>query len=133
MPLSADRNTKTRNGKDFGYPAGAGKKFYAGGIVVLNGAVAEPGSTALNLRAVGIARAQIDNTGGAAGAQQVPVARGCFQLANSAAGDAITLADVGNDCYVVDDQTVAKTNGTNTRSVAGKVRDVDSAGVWVEF
>jgi hypothetical protein len=34
---------------------------------------------------------------------------------------------------VVDDQTVAKTNGSSTRSVAGIVRQVDSDGVWVEI
>ena len=34
-------------------------------------------------------------------------------------------------CYVVDDETVAKTNGTNTRSRAGVVVDVDAQGVWV--
>jgi hypothetical protein len=33
----------------------------------------------------------------------------------------------------VDDQTVAKTDGTGARSVAGKVFDVDSGGVWVRF
>ena len=55
----------------------------------------------------------------------------CF--ANSAAADAITLADIGADCYIVDDQTVAKTSATNTRSVAGKVFDVDAEGVWVDF
>jgi hypothetical protein len=34
---------------------------------------------------------------------------------------------------VVDDQTVAKTNGSSSRSVAGIIRDVDADGVWVEF
>jgi hypothetical protein len=33
----------------------------------------------------------------------------------------------------VDDQTVAKTDGSTTRSVAGIVRGVDTDGVWVEF
>jgi hypothetical protein len=52
---------------------------------------------------------------------------------NSTAGDLIAQADVGTDCYIVDDQTVAKTSGTNTRSVAGKVQEVDAAlGVRVK-
>ncbi|MFB0515162.1 MAG: hypothetical protein ACETWG_00985, partial [Candidatus Neomarinimicrobiota bacterium] len=33
--------------------------------------------------------------------------------------------------YIVDDQTVAKTDGTGTRSPAGFIEDVDSNGVWV--
>ena len=49
------------------------------------------------------------------------------------AADAIVRADVGADCYIVDDQTVAKTNGSNTRSVAGKIIAVDADGVWVKI
>ena len=52
---------------------------------------------------------------------------------NSAAGDAITRAEIGDVCYIVDDETVAKTNGTSTRSAAGTIRDVDAQGVWVEI
>ena len=48
--------------------------------------------------------------------------RGCWKFANSTAGDAITDADYGTTCYVVDNQTVAKTNGSSTRSAAGTVR-----------
>jgi hypothetical protein len=58
---------------------------------------------------------------------------GWFRFANSAAGDLIALADVGKVCYIVDDQTVAKTDGGGTRSVAGRIRDVDAQGVWIEF
>jgi len=58
---------------------------------------------------------------------------GVFRYANSAAADLIATADIGAVCYIVDDQTVAKTNGTNTRSPAGAVVDVDAIGVWVRF
>lgn len=40
---------------------------------------------------------------------------------------------MGADCFIVDDQTVAKTNGTNTRSRAGIVAAVDADGVWVQI
>ena len=47
--------------------------------------------------------------------------------------DLIAQADAGSDCYIVDDQTVAKTSGTNTRSRAGIVLAVDAdGGVWVQ-
>jgi hypothetical protein len=49
------------------------------------------------------------------------------------AGGIAVLDASGNDCYLVDDQTVAKTSATNTRSVAGKIVDVDSQGVWVKL
>ena len=59
------------------------------------------------------------------------IRQGVFKFENSSAGDAIAIAEIGDDCYIVDDQTVAKTNGGSTRSVAGKVIDVVSDGVFV--
>jgi hypothetical protein len=53
--------------------------------------------------------------------------------ANSASTDQIVAATVGSDCYLVDDQTVAKTSATSTRSVAGRVWAIDSVkGVLVQ-
>ena len=94
---------------------------------------AAAGATATTLKAVGVAERRADNSAGAAGAIRVRCRKGPHLFANSAAADAIALADVGADCFIVDDQTVAKTNGANTRSVAGKVFDVDADGVWVDF
>ncbi len=54
--------------------------------------------------------------------------------ANSTAGDLIIAADIGKDVYLVDDQTVAKTSATATRSVAGRVWKLDSVkGVLVQI
>ena len=130
---TAERNTPRRNADDFSFPA-AVAKILAGTIVVLNtSGNAEPGATATGKKSVGVAKETVDNTGGSAGDLQVPIARGCFRFANSTAGDAITNADYGANCYVVDNQTVAKTDGSSTRSIAGVIRGVDSGGVWVEF
>jgi hypothetical protein len=135
MPAAtADRRTPSRNAADFSFPVAAAVKCYAGALAVINAAgYAQPGSVATTHKAVGMFDETVDNTAGANGAVNVKVKRGCFRFANSAAADQITLAEVGSDCYIVDDQTVAKTNGGATRSVAGKVRDVDANGVWVEF
>jgi len=56
---------------------------------------------------------------------------GVFKFANSANGDLIAQANVCADCYIVDDNTVALTDGGGTRSRAGKIVGVDSDGVWV--
>lgn len=133
MPLSQDRNTPSRDAEQFEFPVAAGAVCYAGGIAVLNGAVVQPGTTATGRRAVGVFEARADNTGGSAGAIRAKVRRGTFRFKNSASADEITLADVGNQCFIVDDETVAKTNGSSTRSAAGTVRDVDAQGVWVQF
>ena len=132
MALSKDRSTKARMPGNWHYPLAAATKIYAGALVVLDGGYLAPGSTKLGLIAIGRAEEAIDNSTGAAGAKRCETARGCFLFANAAA-DPVVQADVGKDCYIVDDETVAKTSGSNTRSVAGKVRAVEAGGVWVEF
>ncbi|MFO1351910.1 MAG: hypothetical protein U1F68_15050 [Gammaproteobacteria bacterium] len=132
--LTADRDTPLRDGKQFEFPVAASTKIYAGALVALNSSgLAVPGSTSTTLKCVGRADAQADNSAGAASAINVKTRRGVFRFGNSSAGDLIALADVGASCYIVDDQTVAKTNGGSTRSVAGVIRDVDASGVWVEI
>ncbi|MDO8932929.1 MAG: hypothetical protein Q7U97_11085 [Rhodocyclaceae bacterium] len=132
MPaLSAARNTPERLGNVLGLLVAASTTIYQGSLVVISAGYAAPGSTAAGLVAAG--RAEETVTAVAAGDASVRVKTGSFKFANSAAGDAIAQADVGADCYIVDDQTVAKTNGTNTRSRAGHVVAVDADGVWVQI
>jgi len=131
--LTKDRDTPRRDGLLNAYPVKAAVLIYAGALVMLDGGYAAPGATATAKVAAGRADETADNSAGLDGALTVNVSRGVFRFANSAAGDAIAQADVGATCYIVDDQTVAKTDGTGTRSAAGKIRGVDSAGVWVEI
>lgn len=131
--LSADRNTPVRSGSEFSYPVAAGARIFAGSIVVLSGGKAEAGKTATSLVIAGRAEAAADNRNGSDGDVRVLVRQGTFRWANSKAGDAISLSEVGKDCYLVDDQTVGKTNGSSSRSKAGRVVDVDTDGVWVRL
>lgn len=131
--LAAARNTPERAGDVFGFPVKTGVKIYAGALVVLDGGYAAPGKTATGLVAIGRCDELADNTGGGNGAITALVKRGVFKFGNSGGGDTIAQADVGADCFIVDDQTVAKTNGGATRSVAGKIVGVDTDGVWVKI
>jgi hypothetical protein len=132
--LAADRNTKEKLSEGVeDYPVKASTLVYQGSLVVIDAGYLAPGRTATGLIAVGRAEERIDNSAGAAGAISGRVKRGVFKFGNSSAGDAIAQADVGADCYIVDDQTVAKTNGSSTRSRAGKIVAVDSDGVWVQL
>ncbi|MCM0757355.1 hypothetical protein M7775_02075 [Sporomusa sphaeroides DSM 2875] len=133
MALTRDRNTPCRIGDEFSYPVEASTIIYAGALVALNAAGnAVPGSTATTLKAVGRAENQVSNNPGAAGDKRVNIRRGVFKFLNSGT-DAITAANLLTTCYIVDDVTVAATNGTNTRSAAGKVIDIEADGVWVEI
>jgi hypothetical protein len=131
MGLSVDRNTPQRNADDFVVPVDAGMHCFAGGLAVLAAGYAQPASTALNLIAIGIFEENVDNSLGNAGDLTAKVRSGCFRFNNSANADAITLANVGNVAFIVDDETVAATDGGSTRSPAGKIVDVDDLGVWV--
>lgn len=135
MALSKDRDTKRIAGNNRSIPVAAAKLIYAGALVArdANGR-ATPGAVATTLRGIGRAGENVDNSAGAAGAVNVLVEAGVFYFKNSTSTDEVTRADIGNDCYIVDDETVAKTNGTNTRSIAGRVFDVDPIlGVAVVF
>ena len=132
--LSADRNTPRAEGDVQSYPVLTGVKCWAGGIAVLDSSGwCKPAVTATGLVVAGPLDEQVDNTLGSSGDVSVKVRPGTFRFANSAAADEITKAEIGDNCYLVDDQTVAKTSGSSTRSVAGKIVQVDTLGVWVEL
>jgi hypothetical protein len=133
-PLTADRDTPRRENAKYNLPVGAAQRIFAGAIVCRNATgFAVRGAVSTTLVAVGRAEQQVDNSTGADGAARIDVVPGVFRFRNSSAADQITLADVGNACFIADDDQVARTNGTSTRSQAGIVRDVDSGGVWVEI
>jgi len=81
----------------------------------------------------GIGSNVYDNTSGANGGLNVYYRQGVFNFANSGGVDLCAVTNIGSDCYIVDDQTVALTDGVGTRSRAGKIMNVDSAGVWVQM
>lgn len=131
MPLIDDRNTQMADGELISVPMAA-VKIFAGGLVAANATgYATPGAVSTALTYLGRAEETVDNTGLAPGANSVLVRRGkAFKFDNSGA-DAVTQASLGKLCYIVDDLTVALTNGNGTRSPAGIVLAVDSDGVLV--
>lgn len=133
MALAQDRNTPEMIGADRQGGLAASVVVYAGAIVMRNAAgYLTKGATATAL--VGVGRAEERATGGAgAGDVTLTYKPGIFRFANSASTDLIGISEIGKVCYVVDDQTVAKTDGTGTRSPAGFVEGIDAHGVWVRF
>ena len=128
--LTQDRNTPEREANFLVLPMAAGATIYAGSLVAVNATgQAVPGSTATGLTAAGRAEEYKKNSG-ADGAETIKVRRGVFKFQNSGT-DAVALPL--STCYIVDDQTVAATNGTNTRSAAGKALAIEADGVWVQI
>ncbi|MEL6888371.1 MAG: hypothetical protein AAFO86_06645 [Pseudomonadota bacterium] len=132
--LTKGRTTPQRVGDVRSGPAAANAVFHQGGIVMrdASGNLVQ-GQTATGLTGVGMGVAPVDNTGGIAGAVTLEYTPGRFRFENSAGGDLIAADDIGGIAYVVDDQTVALTNGSNARSPAGTIEDVDAQGVWIIF
>jgi hypothetical protein len=134
MPMTKNTPTPERDGKTFAAPVAANVRIYAGALVALTAAgFATPGVVATTLKVGGCAKTEANNLGGAAGAVTVEFDKGVFRYKNSASADLITIADIGANAFIVDDETVAKTNGGSTRSVAGRIVDVDAQGVWIKF
>lgn len=118
---------------------------FAGGIVMLDAsAFAIPGQTISGAYAVGVAQTNRDldrydaTASGplgvlADGVQKVRWDEGIFRFANSGGGDAVLSTTIpGVPIWVVDDQTVALTSGSGTRSPAGRLHSLDADGsVWV--
>lgn len=122
--LTEDRDTFEAAGILKTKGLSASVKAIKGGIAVMNGAYAEPGTTATGLVAVGVFTKTVDNSSGSDGDVDADIKAGVFQFENSAGADEITDDDIGSDCYIVDDQTVALTDGTSTRSKCGRIVDV---------
>lgn len=135
MPLTADRNTPAWLGDLREGPVGASTRIFAGALIMRNAAgFLVRGAVATGATGVGIAEQPADNTGGANGAINVRYRTGITaRFRNSTAGDLIVQADVGAIAWIADDDQVAKTNGTNTRSRAGIIEAVDAQGVWVRL
>lgn len=144
--LAAPRPTLTlETGKNvwrtFGVAADA--IIYPGAQVALNASgYLVPASASTALVVVGVAgpkRQQmtaklgyIDATGLAAGAMECEV-QTCIALMVNLSST-ITRAEIGDDCYAVDDQTVAKTNGGTSQVSRGDVvfSTTDAVGVTVD-
>ena len=129
--LATDRQTIRRAEETFSFPVAASVTCYIGALAVLDSSGnVKPAVTATGLIPVGVFTEKVTN-GVTAAAVNATVMPGVFRFANSASGDAITKAEIGDTCYIVDDQTVAKTSDTGARSAAGQIVDVDADGVWV--
>lgn len=129
---TADRKTARRDPKGVErLGVAASTTIYGGTLVAKNASgYAVPASASKLLTVVGVSKEKaVGTTNGAVLCEAVK----CVAVfGNSSSTDAITIADIGRHVYVVDDQTVGRTPGTDfQRPLAGRVVDVTTDGVWV--
>ena len=127
MGTSNERATVERQGRTFTHDLDGGFTILRGTIAMLVAGKARPGAPAAGAICIGIAKASVYD-----GDPSVDADLGCFSLANSST-DPLGDADVGSDCFIEDNEAVAKTDGGGTLSKAGRVREIDGNAVWVEF
>lgn len=129
--LTQDRNTLSQRPGSISVLMAANVTIYAGALVAINASgFGVPGTIGKDLNFAGRAEETVSNVGGANGAKRVDVRRHlAFKWVNDGS---ITQAHFMKSAYIVDDQTVAATDGTATRSIAGRIVGIDSDGVWVE-
>lgn len=145
MAALAENKETIRSGVNvdqYVYGVAASATIYVGALVILASGYARPGrlgqgadntakaADAATYQAVGVCAREVRGTA-VDGESQVLVHSGEFIFENASAGDAVTIAEIGKDVYILDDQTVAKTNPNNVRARAGKCVNVDASGVYV--
>ena len=128
----AERNTPRRTGgfEYMGsYKVKASTTIESGKHVMLdaNGLAVEAVKAANH---VSVGRAEDTVTAGATGDTFVRARMGIFRWDNDVAGKLFARAQIGDDAYVEDDETV-RTDSNSSGVKVGKVVDVDSQGAWV--
>ena len=100
---TVDRNTTYREGLELEFPVKVATRIYGGSMVAVDSTgYAVPAGNTVGHKLVGIALEQADNRTGADGAIYIRVrTAGVFEFGASS----ISQAKVGEEMYVVDDQT----------------------------
>lgn len=128
--LSAERNTPRMSEGAFGLLQGSNYVYAGGMIAVDSSGLACPAADATGYTVVGRAEDSSQNNLDHYLATRVCVVRrGIFKWAN---GGTFTAANIGQICYVQDDQTVTTAAAATYDIPAGIIVKVDTDGVWVD-
>lgn len=131
--LTEDRSTQRMDGELLDIPVAASQKIFGGAAVCVNAAgYALEGSDTAGLIFMGMAQEQKDNSSGSNGDKVIVVrCKGFFKMILDTA---ISQANVGDDVFLVDDQTVdLAANTTNDIFMGQIVKYVDSTHAWVDI
>jgi len=133
MGLSADKKIQYTEGVELSFPVEESTTIYAGALVCVNAnGYAVPADDTSGLIFVGIAREYVDNSSGSDGDENVVLRRrGLFKME---LGTAITQANVGDNVFIVDDETVDLTAQTDNDIFCGIIAGyIDSTHAWIDI
>jgi hypothetical protein len=131
--LSADKALQYTEGVELSFPVVAADIIYACSLVCVNAAgYALPGSDTAGLIFQGIAVEQVDNSLGDAGDKTVVLRR--RGLIKMTLGTAISQANVGDNVFLVDDESVDIAAQTTNDIFCGIIAGyIDSTHAWVDI
>lgn len=130
--------TEWRDGDLIAVALAAGARVLQGTFAVIGNdgyAVASNAVGAADQICLGIWDNSAENNG-QAGDVVALVSRHKQFLVRNSDSDPVTVADIGKSVYVEDNCTVAKTDGSGSRSIVGKLMAIDTTYqgyVWVEI
>ena len=139
MALAADKtNAIERVGKDTPYDVAGTTEIFNKGLVCRNATgYLEPAALDADFRVVGISQDYVDNSTGGDADLACVVRKGISTwLDNSATGDsgAVAITDIGEACYVFDDEAVRTYAAAGVNVRAGIVDKIDATlGVLVHI
>ncbi len=131
--LTADNNILRAQGVELAFPVAASQKIYAGALTAVNAdGYAVPGDDATDLIFEGVAMEQKDNSAGSNGDLEVVLhRRGLFLMT---LGNAITQANVGDNVFLADDQTVDLVANVTHNIYCGVIAGyIDSTHAWIDI
>jgi hypothetical protein len=133
MTLAADKALQYTEGVELSFPVVATDIIYAGSLVCVNAAgYALPGADTAGLIFQGIAVEQVDNSTGNAGDKTVVLRR--RGLIKMTLGTAISQANVGDNVFLVDDESVDIAAQTTNDIFCGIIAGyIDSTHAWVDI
>jgi hypothetical protein len=133
MTLAADKALEYTEGVELGFPVINADIIYAGSLVCVNAAgYALPGSDTSGLIFQGVAVERVDNSTGNAGDKTVRLRR--RGLIKMKLATAITQANVGDNVFLVDDESVDIAAQTTNDIFCGIIAGyIDSTHAWVDI
>lgn len=133
MTLAADLAMQYTEGVELALPVINADIIYGGSLVCVNAAgYALPGADTAGLIFMGVATQQVDNSSGAVGALSVPVRR--RGLIKMKLATAITIANVGDNVFLVDDESVDLTANVTNKIFCGIIAAyIDTTHAWIDI
>lgn len=131
--LIEDKQIELQDGVEKDFPVAAGEKVFAGALACVNAAgYALEGSDTAGLIFQGIAMEQKDNASGSNGDLDIVLKR--RGLVKMIMGTAITQANVGDNVFLVDDQTVDLTANVTNHILCGIIAAyIDTTHAWIDI